>query len=179
MGGAYGWQADSRLIEIDHPMPNMEVSFWAHARRRSRLTMSVLVQQGSTAVQGAMTTRLDGIMLSMQACLNHLEAGLPPPAAASALGTLMNVPDDVMGLLEHPPHASHVLAALVDGEDEGGPVDRPSESSSHATPGPCHPLALSLSHASAPTRSCSLPSQSALYSAARGAMFLTGLAFVV
>jgi hypothetical protein len=138
MGGAYGWQADSRLIEIDHPMPNMEVSFWAHARRRSRLTMSVLVQQGSTAVQGAMTTRLDGIMLSMQACLNHLEAGLPPPAAASARCTVMSIPDDVMGLLENPPDVFK--------------DDPPPESSSQEKSGTRRPFALSL--ASAPTRSC-------------------------
>ena len=134
MGGAYGWQADSRLIEIDHPMPNMEVSFWAHARRRSRLTMSVLVQQGSTAVQGAMTTRLDGILLSMQACLDHLGAGLPPPAAASVLSTVMDIPDDVAGLLENPPYVS-------DGSDSDEDVTLTLDGSSE-TAGPYRPLAL-------------------------------------
>jgi hypothetical protein len=138
MGGAYGWQADSRLIEIDHPMPNMEESFWAHARRRSRFTMSFLAEQGSTAVQGAMTTRLDGIMLSMQACLDHLEAGLPPPAAASVLSAVINIPDDVISLLENPPQDSD------DGTSDEVTIDPPPELPSQETPGTRRPFALSL-----------------------------------
>ena len=130
------WREPS--VESD-PMPNREAeSFWANARLRSCKTMSVLAEQGSQAVQGAMTKRLDGILLSMQACLNHLEAGLPPPAAASARCTVMSIPDDVMGLLENPPDVFK--------------DDPPPESSSQEKSGTRRPFALSL--ASAPTRSC-------------------------
>jgi hypothetical protein len=115
-------------------MPTIEESFWAHARLRSRKTMSVLVEQGSQAVQGAMTTRLDGILLSMQACLDHLGAGLPPPAAASVLSTVMDIPDDVAGLLEKPPHGPD---EFYSDEDVTLTLDGSSESS-----GPYRPLAL-------------------------------------
>ena len=121
-------------MESDHLMSTMEESFWAHARLRSRQTMSVLVEHGSTAVQGAMTKRLDGMLLSMQACLNHLGAGLPPPAAASVLSTVMDIPDDVAGLLENPPYVS-------DGSDIDEDVTLTLDGSSE-TAGPYRPLAL-------------------------------------
>jgi hypothetical protein len=129
-----GSQADPHLMESDHLMSTMEESFWAHARLRSRQTMSVLVEHGSTAVQGAMTKRLDGMLLSMQACLNHLGAGLPPPAAASVLSTVMDIPDDVAGLLENPPYVS-------DGSDSDEDVTLTLDGSSE-TAGPYRPLAL-------------------------------------